>query len=29
MMNLADQLAADSVKHPSKAIIATCDDEIP
>jgi hypothetical protein len=29
MMNLADKLAADSVEHPSEAIIAASDDEVP
>jgi len=29
MMDLADKLATDSVKHSSEAIIATGNDEIP
>jgi len=29
MTNLADKLAADSVEHPSEAIITTSNNEVP
>jgi hypothetical protein len=29
MMNLADKLATDAIEYSSKAIIATCNNEIP
>ena len=29
MMNLADELATDAIEYSSKAIIATCNNEIP
>ena len=29
MTNLGNELAADSVEHPSETVIAACDDEIP